>query len=149
MALTKRALIKERAEKRRRTREQKKRDGTLQAAGIRIRGGWVSTTTRRQDNGLGSAFDGSQGVDSEDILGIPQIGFSSFQLFPDQNHYASDDPNLLPFNNTVQAGLEWIKMQVQAAQLYDTLKELWEYEKIANLSFVGLANQSLSPVSVL
>jgi mannan endo-1,4-beta-mannosidase len=121
-ALTKRALIKERAEKRRRTREQKKRDGTLVADGIRVRGGWVSTTTRRQDNSLGSAFDGSQGVDSEDILGIPQIGFSSFQLFPDQNNYAPDDPNLLPFNNTVQAGLEWIKKQVHTAQLYDILK---------------------------
>lgn len=117
-ALTKRALIKERAEKRRRTREQKKRDGTLQTGGIRIRGGWVSTPTRRQDNDPGSAFDGSQGVDSEDILGIPQIGFSSFQLFPDQNNYGSDDPNLSSFDNTVHSGLDWIGRQVQTAQTF-------------------------------
>jgi mannan endo-1,4-beta-mannosidase len=125
-ALTKKALIKERAEKRRRTREQKKREGTLNADGIRIRGRWASTTTRRQDNGLGSAFDGSQGVDSEDILRIPNIDFSTFQLFPDQNSYAADDPNLSPFNNTLQGGTEWIQKQAQTAQLYGSSKSLVE-----------------------
>jgi mannan endo-1,4-beta-mannosidase len=108
----------ERAEKRRRTRELKKREGTLEANGIRIRGRWASTTTRRQENGIGSAFDGSQGVDSEDILGIPQIGFSSFQLFPDQNKYAQDDPNMSSFDNTVHTGLDWIQKQAQTAQQY-------------------------------
>lgn len=116
--ISKRELIKERAEKRRRTREQKKRQGTLKADGIQIRGRWASTATRRQDSGLGPAFDGSQGVDSQDILAIPQIGFSSFQLFPDQDNYAKDDhdPDLPPFNHTVQTGLDWIQNQAQSAQ---------------------------------
>jgi len=105
-------------EKRRQTRERKKRAGGLEETGVRIRGRWTSTPTRQQDSNLGSAFDGSQGVDSEDILGIPQIGFSSFQLFPDQNNYAAYDPHLSPFNNTVQSGIDWIGKQLQAAALY-------------------------------
>ncbi|CAK5273407.1 unnamed protein product [Mycena citricolor] len=47
---------------------------------------------------------------------IAQIGFGSFQLFPDQNQYAPDDPNLPAFNNTVQAGLQWIRMHSQSSQ---------------------------------
>lgn len=45
--------------------------------------------------------------------------FSQFrhsQLFPDQNVYAPLDPNLDAFNNTVQAGLDWITQQAQSAQ---------------------------------
>ncbi|KIM87070.1 glycoside hydrolase family 5 protein [Piloderma croceum F 1598] len=135
-AITKKGLITERAEKRRRTREQKKREGTLNADGIRIRGRWASTTTRRQDNSLGPAFDGSHGVDSEDILGIPEIGFSTFQLFPDQNLYAADDPNLSPFNNTLQGGTEWIQKQAQTAQLSG---------KPSLMTGFGLVTQSNAP----
>jgi mannan endo-1,4-beta-mannosidase len=50
-------------------------------------------------------------------LQIPQIGFGSFQLFPDQNQYAPDDPNLSAFNNTLQAGLDWIKRHGEASQM--------------------------------
>ncbi|CAK5277419.1 unnamed protein product [Mycena citricolor] len=85
-------------------------------SGVRVRGKWVATPTVRQDNSVGSAFDGSTGVDSGDILDIAQIGFGSFQLFPDQNQYAPDDPNLPAFNNTVQAGLQWIRMHSQSSQ---------------------------------
>jgi mannan endo-1,4-beta-mannosidase len=134
--LTKKNLLKERAERRRQTREQKKRIGTLEETGIRIRGRWISTPTRRQENDLGSAFDGSQGVDSEDILGIPQIGFSSFQLFPDQNQYAPYDPHLSSFNNTVQAGTDWIDKQLQAAALYG---------KPSTLTGFGLVTQANAP----
>jgi len=58
---------------------------------------------------LGPAFDGSQGVDSQDIINIPDLDFGTFQLFPDQNSYGMDDPNLPPFNNTVNQGLAWIQ----------------------------------------
>ena len=80
---------------------------------------WLSifAATRRQDDvGVGSAFDGSQGVDSEDILNIPEIGFGSFQLFPDQVSYGPVDPNLPAFNNTVQTGIDWIKRHAEAGQ---------------------------------
>lgn len=118
MQITRNNLIKERAEKRKQARELAKRSGSLEQSGIKIRGRWASTPARRQDNSLGSAYDGSHGVDSEDILGIPQISFSSFQLFPDQDTYAPDDPNLPPFNNTVQTGLDWIQKQARTAQTY-------------------------------
>lgn len=76
--------------------------------------------TRRQSadaQGVGSAFDGSQGVDSEDIINIPEIGFGTFQLFPDQNSYGVDDPNLPAFNNTLNQGLDWIRRQAAIGQL--------------------------------
>lgn len=79
-----------------------------------------SPETKRQnadDQGVGSAFDGSQGIDSEDILNIPQISFSTFQLFPDQNTYGVDDPNLPAFNNTVNQGLAWIKAHADIGKL--------------------------------
>jgi len=87
--------------------------------GVRIRGRWVATPTRRQqDSGLGAANDGSQGVDSEDIMNIPEIGLSSFQLFPDQFSYGPDDPNLPPLNNTVNQGLDWIRSHAEAGRLF-------------------------------
>jgi mannan endo-1,4-beta-mannosidase len=123
-ALTKKQLIRERAEKRKLSRAQKKREGGLEQVGVQIRGRWVSTPTRRQNSNIGPAFDGSQGVDSQDISNIPQIGFSTFNLFPDQNQYAPDDPNLSPFNNTVESGIDWIQKQAQSAQLYGIFKAL-------------------------
>jgi mannan endo-1,4-beta-mannosidase len=81
----------------------------------------MSTETKRQnadDQCVGSAFDGSQGVDSEDIINIPQIGFGTFQLFPDQNSYGVPDPNLPAFNNTVNLGLSWITRQAGIGQLF-------------------------------
>jgi len=111
----------------------------LEETGVRIRGRWAATPTRRQDTGLGFAFDGSQGVDSEDILGIPQIGFSSFQLFPDQIIYTSEDPNLDAFNNTIQAGIEWITKQAQAGA---------KYGKPVTMTGFGLVTQSNAPTFV-
>jgi len=116
--ITKARIIQER-------NEQWKKNRALlpksEEAGVRVRGRWVSTPTRRQSDStsqdVGSAFDGSQGVDSQDILGIPEIGFGSFQLFPDQNSYGPDDPSLPAFNNTLQNGLNWIITQGQLATL--------------------------------
>jgi len=65
----------------------------------------------------GAAFDGSFGIDSEDILNIPQIAFSSSQLFPDQFKYGKPNPSLPPFNQTVQVGVDWIKRQAALANV--------------------------------
>ncbi|KAF8499914.1 glycoside hydrolase superfamily [Gautieria morchelliformis] len=89
---------------------------------------------------VGPAFDGSQGVDSQDILNIPDIGFSTFQLFPDQNVYAPLDPNLDAFNNTVQAGIEWITMQAQSALTFG---------KPVSLTGFGLVTQNNLPAFTL
>lgn len=79
---------------------------------------FLLTATKRQfDQGVGPSFDGSSGVDAEDILNIPEIGYGSFQYFPDQNSYGPDDPNLPAFNNTVQTGLSWIQTHAELGQL--------------------------------
>jgi mannan endo-1,4-beta-mannosidase len=63
----------------------------------------------------GPAFDGSFGVDAEDIINIPEIDFGSFQLFPDQNNYSpTNTPFVSPstsFEEAVQLGIEWIQAQ--------------------------------------
>ncbi|KAJ7632612.1 glycoside hydrolase family 5 protein [Roridomyces roridus] len=115
--LTKKALLQERKEAWKLSRALKLRSEPRSAQGVQVRGKWTSTLTRRQDDvGVGSAFDGSSGVDSDDILSIPNISFGSFQLFPDQNQYAPDDPSLSAFNNTLQAGLQWIQKHGESSQ---------------------------------
>jgi mannan endo-1,4-beta-mannosidase len=59
---------------------------------IRVRGGWTAPPTSantfsRRGGSLGPAYDGSHGVDSEDICNDPNIDFCNFQLFPDQDFY--------------------------------------------------------------
>jgi len=94
------------------------RSGKPSSGGIRIRGRWTSAETRRQSDpfGTGPAFNGADGVDSDDILNIPEIGFGGFQLLPDQNSYGPDDPTLPPFNNSLNLGLDWISAQATMAQ---------------------------------
>lgn len=74
------------------------------------------TATRRQETqDVGSIYDGSYGVDSQDITNIPDIGFGSFTLFPDQQSYGPVDPNLDPYTNTLNTGTDWILKQAQSA----------------------------------
>ncbi|KAJ7452419.1 glycoside hydrolase family 5 protein [Mycena galericulata] len=134
--LTKKNILQERKEARKKTRALKLKSETP-SDGVRVRGKWIATPTRRQDDvGVGSAFDGSSGVDSEDIINIPEIGFGSFQLFPDQNQYAPDDPNLSAFNNTLQAGLNWIERHGQSSQTFG---------KPISLTGFGLVTQNNAP----
>ncbi|KIK57840.1 glycoside hydrolase family 5 protein [Collybiopsis luxurians FD-317 M1] len=139
--LTRARIIQERNERWKKTRALLPKSEQEQGARVRIRGRWVSTPTKRQDGvqGVGSAFDGSQGVDSEDILNIPQIGFGSFQLFPDQNSYGVDDPSLPAFNNTLQSGLDWITTHGQVANIYN---------KPVTLTGFGLVTQDNAPFFV-
>ncbi|KZP23067.1 glycoside hydrolase family 5 protein [Athelia psychrophila] len=67
-----------------------------------------------------SAYNGSQGVDSEDILGIPEIGYSSFQMFTDQDTYGSGvaDPDIPQYNQTLATGVNWINQHAAAAAAY-------------------------------
>ena len=67
-----------------------------------------SATRRQQSQGVGSTYDGSYGVDSQDIMNIPGISFGTFQLFPDQQSYSS-------YNNVVSQGNSWITNQAQSA----------------------------------
>ncbi|KAI6167027.1 glycoside hydrolase superfamily [Pisolithus thermaeus] len=65
--------------------------GKLKEDGIRVRGRWAATGTRRQQ---------------------------SPELFPDQNSYAPNDPSLSPYENSVNSGIDWIKNQAQSAAAY-------------------------------
>ncbi|KAJ8589720.1 glycoside hydrolase [Rhizopogon salebrosus TDB-379] len=133
-------ILRERSERRRRNREAAKRAGTLVEDGVRIRGRWVSTATKRQESSsAGSMYDGSYGVDSQDISNIPDIGFSSFQLFPDQQSYGPDDPNVAPWQNTLQNGDQWITSQAQSAAAVG---------KPAALTGFGVVTQSNAPAFV-
>lgn len=111
--------------------------------GIRIRGRWVSTATKRQDSadqGVGSAFDGSSGVDSEDISAVPDIAFSTFQMFPDQDDLGFiNDPSLPAFNNTVNAGINWINRHAEVGTILS--------KPVALIAF-GLVTQANAPVFV-
>ncbi|OJA10277.1 hypothetical protein AZE42_08686 [Rhizopogon vesiculosus] len=113
--LTNAQVVRKRAESKRRSRAAAIRAGTLKEDGVRIRGRWVSTITRRQEISTSSTTDGSAGVDSQDILNIPNIGFGSFQVFPDQDSYGPDDPNLDPVDNKINSSLLWIQQSAQSA----------------------------------
>lgn len=134
--LTKRKLEQEWAE-RRKKRRAAARKASQAKSGMSIRGKWRAPETKRQENaGVTALNDGSQGVDSEDIINIPQIGFGTFQLFPDQNTYGPGDPTLSPFNNTVEIGIDWIKRQAAVSALFG---------KPISLSAFGLVTQENAP----
>ncbi|KAF8964679.1 glycoside hydrolase superfamily [Flammula alnicola] len=140
--LTKKRILEERKAAQKKARKLQQRSASPAAGGIRIRGRWMSTETKRQnteDQGVGSAFDGSQGVDSEDIINIPQIGFGTFQLFPDQNSYGVNDPTIPAFNNTVNQGLDWIRRHAEIGTLFN---------KPVTLNGFGLVTQSNAPAFV-
>jgi mannan endo-1,4-beta-mannosidase len=74
---------------------------------------------KRQTNGGGPAFNGAFGVDSEDILNIPQVGLGTFQMFPDQNTYSTTGVEVTSpssdFDTMVQQTNSWIQTQVETA----------------------------------
>ncbi|KAG1873230.1 glycoside hydrolase family 5 protein [Suillus subluteus] len=119
--LTKEQIIRQRAESRRQNRAAAKRAGTLKEDGIMIRGRWVSTATREVSSSIGPTTDGSSGVDSQDILNIPDIGFGAFQVYPDQNTYAPNDPNLDPVQNKISSSLAWIQQSAQSGAAVGSL----------------------------
>jgi mannan endo-1,4-beta-mannosidase len=73
------------------------------------------SATREISGSIGPTMDGSSGVDSQDILNIPDIGFGSFQVFPDQNSYGPNDPSLDPVQNKINSSLAWIQQSAQSA----------------------------------
>jgi len=144
--LTKARLLRERIEARKEARILREESSQGSEDGVRIRGHWVSTPTKRQDNTVGAAFDGSQGVDSEDILNIPEIGFGSAQLFPDQNVY--DPAQLQPsFENTVQTGIDWITRQAETGQAFGKPMALVGFGLVTQLNapFFVPFNTSVAP----
>jgi mannan endo-1,4-beta-mannosidase len=155
--LTSKRIIQDRREQWKRTRALLPKSEE-EGQGIRVRGRWLSTPTRRQNlpdpndvQQVGPAFDGSQGVDAADILGNGNIGFGSFQLFPDQNTYFPSDPSLSAFNNTLQAGIDWITLQGELAALYNKPVILIAFGLVtqANAPFFVPFNTTIAPFANL
>jgi len=82
----------------------------------------------------GKSFDGSYGVDTEDILAVPHIDFGSFQLFPDQVEYF---PPIQGVDATVKAlgdGGKWVTLHSRTAVT------LGKPEALTAMSLVDQAN---------
>lgn len=97
--VTRETVLRERATQWKRTRAAKRLLEPESNGGVKIRGRWISSgvystsifllilclntrilaapVEKRQSQNLGPAMDGSFGVDSQDVLAIPQIGFST------------------------------------------------------------------------
>ncbi|KAG8952192.1 hypothetical protein FRC03_012220 [Tulasnella sp. 419] len=146
--LTKRQLLAERTAKEKARlhaarAEYVKKNGPR--GGPKIRGRWampvdVPFKTRylgkRQDGSdtdFGSSYDGSEGVDTEDIMGNADIDFSSFQFYPDQNTYSQDSGQSTTteqsqgvtegtggenYDQTVEDGNDWIEEHASSANTY-------------------------------
>ncbi|KAF6765198.1 glycoside hydrolase family 5 protein [Ephemerocybe angulata] len=132
--LTKKELLRSRSE----TRKARRKANLDTNARRGIRGRWAPTPTRRQEDfqAVGPAYDGTYGVDSEDLLNSPNLDYGSFQLFPDQNKYGADDPNLSAFDNTVAQGNEWIRQHGSLGQ---------DFGKPITLNAFGLVTQQNAP----
>ena len=71
---------------------------------------------KRQTNTFGSDFDGSHGVDSEDLANAPGVDFASFQYFPDQNTFGpSGQIDLSDVSSIAQNGVDWVNLHAETA----------------------------------
>jgi mannan endo-1,4-beta-mannosidase len=68
---------------------------------------FAPATSKKQSSPGGPTFDGSFGVDTEDIISVPCIDFGSFQLFPDQVQYFPGNLPKFATDATLQ-GSHWI-----------------------------------------
>jgi len=69
---------------------------------------------KRQSTTFGSEFDGSAGVDTEDLANTPGVDFSSLQFFPDQNSFGASG-GATGASNVVQNGVDWINLHAETA----------------------------------
>jgi mannan endo-1,4-beta-mannosidase len=77
-----------------------------------------SGNAKRQDNGLGPAFDGSTGVDSQDIANSPNIAYTSFAILPDFTPLTTNGATPATFDELVQSGVDYVQTQASAARAY-------------------------------
>jgi len=69
------------------------------------------------NNTLGPIFDGSFGIDTEDLINCPGIDFSTLQYYPDQTPFGPDgDINLLDPRNVAQNGVDWVKLHAKTGK---------------------------------
>jgi len=79
---------------------------------------YAKTSTKPPSTPGGPTFDGSFGVDTEDILSVPCIDFGSFQLFPDQMQYFTGGSS--DFASTAIAqGSKWVTQHSATASTFN------------------------------
>jgi mannan endo-1,4-beta-mannosidase len=62
-------------------------------------------------------FDGSFGIDTEDLANIPDIDFSTLQYFPDQNPFGPDgEIDLTDHLKIAQSGADWVKLHGETGE---------------------------------
>jgi len=76
---------------------------------------YAPSTLKLHDSPVGPAFDGSYGVDTEDIISVPSIDFGSFQLFPDQVQYFSGASTVDFAITAALQGGGWVKRHSDTA----------------------------------
>jgi len=106
----------------------------------RIRGTWYApkdAVRKRQFTSFGPGFDGSFGIDTEDLANTPGIDFSSLQFFPDQTTFGPDEPTNI--TNVIQNGIDWINLHAQTANTFG--------QPVTVSSFGLLTNQSQNTFS--
>ncbi|KAG8823513.1 hypothetical protein FRC17_009302, partial [Serendipita sp. 399] len=106
--------------------------------GPRIRGKWKAPEAglkKRQSNDFGPLYDGSFGVDTEDLLNAPGVDFSSFQLFPDQNTYSPlGSDSVSSFSQVVQQGIDWLVQHASTANSYGKPSTLNGFGLVTNIT---------------
>ena len=69
------------------------------------------TNHQNQSHTLGPLFDGSFGVDTEDLANAPGIDFATLQYFPDQTTFGPNgEIDLSDPRNIAQNGVDWVKL---------------------------------------
>jgi len=76
---------------------------------------YASSSTDNQVSFGGPTFDGSFGVDTQDIISVPCIDFGSFQLFPDQVHYFPGGNRSFATTAIIQ-GNEWVSLHATTSR---------------------------------
>jgi len=92
---------------------------TSKRGGASLRASLERAFKRQSDSGDGGGYDGSQGVDSEDISSAPDIDYSGYQYYPDQNSYSDggydDRRRWEHVQSAIAHGNTWIDQHAKTA----------------------------------
>ncbi len=70
-----------------------------------------------QSHTFGPIFDGSFGIDTEDLANAPGIDFTTLQYYPDQTPFGPNgDIDLDDPGNIAQDGADWVKLHAKTGK---------------------------------
>ena len=75
------------------------------------------TDHKSQSHTLGPIFDGSFGIDAEDLANAPGIDFTTLQYFPDQTTFGPNgEIDLSDPHNIAQNGVDWVELHANTGK---------------------------------